>query len=120
MQGDLQQQVMRTVWRLGSGTVEEVRAALPRKQRGAYSTIQTVLNRLATRGLLERAKAGKAIRYTPTTTEADYVARSLNHALAGASQEARRAALASLVGGLDRAELKEIRQLQREIERKRR
>lgn len=111
---------MRVMWRIERGSVEDVRASLPRKQRGAYTTVQTILNRLATRGLLRRAKQGKAFIYSPKASEADYVARSLNRTLADASEKARLAALANLVGGLDPSEMDEINSLANEIAEKRR
>jgi BlaI family transcriptional regulator, penicillinase repressor len=111
---------MRLVWRRGPSTVEGIRRALPPKQRGAYTTVQTTLNRLAERGLLKREMRGKAITYSPALSEADYLANSLDHALRGASEEARRAALAALVGRLKESELDEIRSLAREVGRKRR
>jgi predicted transcriptional regulator len=120
IQGDLQERIMRVMWRLETGGVEDVRNALPKRNRGAYTTIQTVLNRLAERGLLRRTRVGNAISYSPLVSEADYLSRSLNRTLSGASQEARRAALASLVGDLEPSELGEIRELAAEINRKRR
>ena len=120
IQGELQVQVMAALWRLGSGTVEQTRGELPPRYRSAYTTVQTVLNRLAERGLLSRTKAGGAIRYTPRLTEADYVARSIEEALAGASQDARQAALAQLVGNLDRDELATLRRRARKGAGKRR
>lgn len=110
---------MRVMWRRGRGTVEDVRKALPRKRRGAYTTVQTVLNRLAERGLLRREKVGKVFHYSAEVSEADYIAGSLSRALSGASEEARRGALASLVGGLDPSELNEINLLAKEINRER-
>lgn len=56
IQGELQAQVMAALWRLGSGTVDQVRDALPARYRSAYTTVQTVLNRLAERGLLDRER----------------------------------------------------------------
>lgn len=119
IQGDLQEQVMRTLWRLERGTVEEVRSALPSKYQGAYTTAQTILNRLVDRGLLEREKQGRAFFYSPAISEAEYVAKSLAETLSSASIEARRRALASLVGGLDPSEADEINALAREIARER-
>lgn len=63
MHGALQAEVMRTVWELGEATVDEVRAAQPKDSRSAYTTVQTVLNRLLDRGLLERDRRGKAFVY---------------------------------------------------------
>ena len=119
LQGALQRQVMKVMWRLERATVEDVRRALPARQRGAYTTIQTILNRLAERGLLRRDRSGNQIVYSPRISEADYLAGSLQHALAGASEEARRVALADLVGDLSPGELKEIRGLAAEVKRRR-
>jgi predicted transcriptional regulator len=117
--GDLQAQIMAALWRLESGTVEQVRSALPTRYRGAYTTVQTVLNRLAERGLLARDKDGNAIVYTPKLTEAQYVSRSIEQTLAGASTHARQAAIAQLIGDLDRDEIATIRRRARDLERKR-
>ena len=117
--GELQTQVMAAVWRLGSATVEEVRSGLPPRYRGAYNTIQTVLNRLAERGLLSRHKAGNVIEYRPTVSEADYVARSISQTLAGASMDARQAALARLIGDLGKDEVSELQRLARDMGHKR-
>ena len=119
LQGDLQIQVMSALWRLQAGTVDDVRDALPPRYRGAYTTVQTVLNRLADRGLLARRKVGKSIEYRPLLTEAEYVSRSIRQALSSASNDARQAALAELIGGLDRNELTELQRRAKDIERKR-
>jgi predicted transcriptional regulator len=112
--GELQTQIMSALWRLGSGTVEQVRSALPPRYRGAYNTIQTVLNRLAERGLLTRRKTGNAIEYRPVMSEAEYLSRSISQTLAAASMDARQGALARLIGSLDKDELKDLQQLAKE------
>jgi BlaI family transcriptional regulator, penicillinase repressor len=118
--GELQLQVMAAIWRLGGATVDEVRSALPPRYRGAYNTIQTVLNRLVERRLLSRQKVGNAFAYRARVSEAEYFSRSISQTLAGASMEARQAALARLIGDLDDAELRELRQLARELGESRR
>jgi predicted transcriptional regulator len=118
--GELQTQVMAAIWRLGGGTVAQVRAALPPRYRGAHNTIQTVLNRLSERGLLSRRKAGNAIEYRPRLSEADYLSRSITQTLAAASMDAREAALAQLIGRLGKGELAELQQLARKMNAKRR
>jgi BlaI family transcriptional regulator, penicillinase repressor len=111
---------MATVWRLGSATVEQVRSALPPRYRGAYNTVQTVLNRLADRKLLSRHKVGNAFEYRPRVSEAEYLSRAISQTLAGASRAAREAALAQLIGALDDDELSDLRRLARETNEKRR
>ena len=39
IQGDLPAQIMTVLGRLQSGTVEQVRSALPTRYRGAYTTV---------------------------------------------------------------------------------
>jgi len=119
IQGELQLQLMHAVWFSGSGTVEEIRRALPEPYRGAYNTVQTVLNRLAERGLLEKVKHGNACCYSAAITEAEYVGQSLRATLAGASAEARDAALAALLGELDTTELSELKKRARRLEKRR-
>jgi predicted transcriptional regulator len=118
--GELQTQVMAAVWRLGRATVEQVRSALPPRYRGAYNTVQTVLNRLTDRRLLSRHKVGNAYEYRPRVSEAEYLSRSIAQTLAGASMAAREAALAQLIGELDDDELSDLRELAREMNEKRR
>jgi predicted transcriptional regulator len=118
--GELQTQVMSALWRLGGGTVEQVRSALPPRYRGAYNTIQTVLNRLAERGLLSRIKSGNAIEYRPVFSEAEYLSRSISQTLAAASMDARQAALARLIGGLGKGELEDLQRLAKEMGKPRR
>src|SRR5918996_3585884 len=84
LRGNLQAEVMRIVWELGDATVDDVRAAQPRSRRAAYTTIQTVMNRLLERGLLDRKRRGKAFVYRAKYDESELVARSLRERLAGA------------------------------------
>lgn len=109
IQGELQAQIMAALWRSGAGTVEQIRAALPARYRSAYTTIQTVLNRLAERGLLGRELEGNAIVYKPSMSEAEYLAQSIDRVLASASTEAREAVLARLVGRLEGDESARLR-----------
>lgn len=116
LQGALQMEVMRALWRLGrAASVEDVRSELPPRKRGAYTTVQTILNRLSERGLLVRERQGKSIFYAAKISEADYFWRSVQQTLAPASEGARRSALAQLVGGMDPGELTEIEALARDV-----
>ena len=120
LRGDLQDEVMQIMWRLGESTVDDVREAQPERSRCAYTTIQTVMNRLLDRGLLERRKRSKAFVYKPQFDESELVARSIGDRLATASAGARRAALLQLVEGLDQEELEDVARLANRIRRARR
>lgn len=120
LQGELQIALMHRLWTGGPATVEGVRETLPpRFRQSAYTTIQTVLNRLADRRLVERERLGKAFRYSARVTESEYYSQSLRSALEPASDEARLAVLAQLVGELDPADAGEIEALAEEVRRRR-
>ena len=119
LQGELQVQIMASLWRIESGTVEEVRMALPSRYRSSYNTVQTVLTRLSDRGLLRRTRRGTAYIYAPAISEAEYLTRSIRHSLAGATSAARETALAELLGALDESEMAALRKRAREIARRR-
>lgn len=120
LQGDLQVQVMAVMWRLDEATVDDVRQGLPPRYRGAYTTTQTVLNRLVDRGLLARRKAGKLVRYRAAIPESSYYASTVQHALAGASAGARDAVLAQLLGSIDDDQIDELRRLAEDLGQQRR
>ena len=107
---------MTALWRLESGTVEQVRSALPARYRSAYTTVQTVLNRLAERGFLARKRDGQAIVYRPKISEAEYLSRTIQHTLASASPDARQAALAQLISGLADGERADLQRLTDEVD----
>jgi predicted transcriptional regulator len=58
-------ELMEILWRLGGGTVKEVRSAVDPARGLAYTTVMTVLDKMARKGLLERHKQGKAHVYRP-------------------------------------------------------
>jgi predicted transcriptional regulator len=120
LRGDLQEEVMRIVWRLGAATVDAVRAAQPKRSRSAYTTIQTVLNRLVDRGLLRRERRGRAFVYRAAYDESELLARSIGQRLAGASVDARRAVVLNLVEALEPDELEDVARLAKRISRERR
>lgn len=117
--GDLQIEVMNVVWKLGECTVDDVRAEQPKRRRSAYTTIQTVLNRLVDRGLLSRSRKGRAFVYRANLNESEYLARSIGERLAGASPDARRAVLVTLVDDLEPDELDEMARRANRIRRNR-
>lgn len=110
---------MAVLWRTGSGSVEHVRAGLPSRHRSAYTTVQTVLNRLADCALVSRTRSGRTVIYTAKLSESQYLSRSLERTLAGASTEAREVALTELIGGLDAAELERLSDQARRVQAQR-
>jgi BlaI family penicillinase repressor len=74
---------MNALWPAGEATVRDIQQALHPIRPRAYTTIMTILDRLAQKGVVLRRKSGRAWVYRPNLT----------------AQEARSQALAQLVEG---------------------
>jgi predicted transcriptional regulator len=78
---------MEVLWARGTpddsvagATVREVTGALA-DRRLAYTTVMTVLDRLAGKGMVVRARDGRAWRYRPAATREAYIAQLMLEAL---------------------------------------
>jgi predicted transcriptional regulator len=56
---------LNALWSLEQGSVKQVRQSIAATRALAYTTVMTVLDRLARRGLISRSKAGRAFIYVP-------------------------------------------------------
>jgi len=54
---------MNTLWPLGEATVRDIREHLAERRPRAYTTIMTIMDRLACKGIVERSKRGRAYVY---------------------------------------------------------
>jgi len=78
--GDLEAEVMSVLWEKGSATVQEVQETLEPRHPLAYTTVMTVMSRLAEKGMLDRVKEGRAYLYRPAVPQ-DKAAGSLLQSL---------------------------------------
>lgn len=73
--GDLEADIMQSVWRRGPGaavTVRDVLGDLQGVRDSAYTTVMTVMGVLVKKGLLKSHKEGLAHHYQATCTEAEF------------------------------------------------
>jgi BlaI family transcriptional regulator, penicillinase repressor len=61
-------QVMNALWEKHPATARDVTGRLPEGTNWAYSTVKTMLGRLAVKGAVAEEKGGPAIRYEPLVT----------------------------------------------------
>ena len=61
----LELECLKALWTLGEGNVSQVRQELAGTRPLAYTTVMTVLDRLAHKGVISRRKAGRAFLYVP-------------------------------------------------------
>ncbi len=78
--GDLEADVMGVVWEKGQATVQEVQEALEPRRPLAYTTVMTVMSRLAGKGLLKQSKLGRGYVYSPKASQ-EKLARSMLRSL---------------------------------------
>jgi predicted transcriptional regulator len=57
---------LNALWEIAEGNVEDVRKVVAQSRPLAYTTVLTLLDRLARRGAVSRRKEGRGFRYQPT------------------------------------------------------
>ena len=87
----LELECMNMLWPLGEATVREIRDRLIPRRARAYTTIMTIMDRLARKGVVERRKAGRAYVYRARLAAAEARSQALAQILEnffGGSKEA--------------------------------
>lgn len=76
---DAEARVMTVLWRMKTAAVADVVAALTRKRAVSYSTIQTILRILETKGYVTHDKVARAFIYRPVVDARQARRRALRH-----------------------------------------
>src|SRR5215472_3100123 len=87
---------LNTLWPMGEGTVREIRDRLAQRLPRAYTTIMTIMDRLARKGIVERRKSGRAYIYRPHLTAEEARAQALGQVIENFFSGSREALLAQL------------------------
>lgn len=100
--GELEHEIMEHLWASDAPlTVREVHERLATAKELAYTTVMTVLDRLAKKGVAQRVRDGRAYRYQPVASRDQLVADLMREALDGAGNGVDRTA--ALVRFVDQA-----------------
>ena len=90
---------MKALWSQGEASVREIREQLAVGGRSlAYTTVETIMDRLARKGAVARHKVGRAHRYTPVYQAAEARAQAVQ-AMAQHFFGGSRRAMASYLSG---------------------
>jgi predicted transcriptional regulator len=119
--GELERAVMEVLWsgspdaapEDGWWTVREVHAVLaarPGRRDSAYTTVMTVLQRMAGKGLVEQQRDGRAHRYRAGGSREDLTAGLMRDALDEFASDDRRTALVAFVGEASAADREALRE----------
>ncbi len=94
----LELECLKALWALEQGTVHDIRGALLPRKPLAYTTVMTLMHRLARKGIVTRVKRGHAHVYSPAVAETEVrehaLARFLETFFGGSRQ-----ALGDYLGG---------------------
>ncbi len=70
--GGREAEIMEIVWRNDPVSVAQVHEQLVRREKVAYTTIMTIMSRMAHKGLLNRIRSGNAYVYSPAISREDF------------------------------------------------
>ena len=98
-------------------TVREVHAALVPDRDVAYTTVMTVLDRLARKALVTQERAGRAFRYRPRASRAELTAELMHEALSDFTRDDRGQAVVAFVGDASAADLDALRRALADLDR---
>ena len=70
-------EILRLIWLLGRGTVQQVCEKLPPRRRIAYATVQTLLRRLEKKGYVRHESQGKAHVFSPAAEREEVIRRTV-------------------------------------------
>ncbi|MBV8861377.1 MAG: BlaI/MecI/CopY family transcriptional regulator [Mycobacterium sp.] len=116
--GDLERAVMDHLWSAPQPqTVRQVHEAISMRRDLAYTTVMTVLQRLAKKNLVSQIRDDRAHRYTPVHGRDELVAGLMVDALDQAADSgSRQAALVHFVGRVGADEAEALRRALDELE----
>lgn len=122
--GDLERVVMERLWdaataaggNASGSTVREVHESIERDRDIAYTTVMTVLDRLAKKQLVTRERDGRAWRYLPADSREVMTARTMRRTLDDMEVTDRRAALLHFLDGASTDEIADLKAALAEVE----
>lgn len=113
--GDLERAVMQQLWEHPDGLlVRDVLEALDSDL--AYTTVMTVLDRLAKKQLVTRTREGRAWRYSPAASREEQTAHLLRETLGELPAPQRKQAMLHFLGDSSPDELDDLRAVLAQLE----
>jgi len=110
---DAEARIMAVLWRRDSATVADVVRALSTKRPVTYSTVQTLLRILETKGYVAHEKIARAFSYRPIVDERQARRRALRHLVSRLFEGSPSLLVLNVLDDeeLDPAELQRVKQL---------
>ncbi|MCZ6776220.1 MAG: BlaI/MecI/CopY family transcriptional regulator [Ignavibacteria bacterium] len=117
--GHLETDVMELVWVEGEMTVRQVHKKLKSRRNIAYTTVMTVMSRLAEKGLLRKVKEGAAFVYRATSSREEFSRSTVRKVVNGLLGDFTEPAISQFVDSIGDSQPENMEELARLIEQKR-
>lgn len=116
--GELESTLLEHLWSAGSATARSAHEAIGRSRGISLNTVQSTLDRLHRKGLLERRKISRAFHYSASVTRASLLAALVAEAAVRFGED-RSTAMSALVDAAEQLDEAALSELERLIEARR-
>lgn len=113
--GELEADIMDCVWCNSTASVRDVFVQINKNREVAYTTVMTVMVRLAEKGLLVREKNCNAFIYSPSISKADFQKKTAEEVLKSLFTGISASALSHFVEAVSSDDKKKLEDLERRI-----
>jgi len=117
---DLEYAILRRLWELGTASVRELHERPGERGRLAYTTTAKVVDRLRSKGLIQRERRGQTFVYRPRIAPEEVEGARARHAVSRLLGARPRGAVAALVQALDEVDPALLDELERLVAKRRR
>ncbi|KKM11305.1 CopY family transcriptional regulator [Clostridiales bacterium PH28_bin88] len=118
--GHLEAAVMEIMWRQGEASVRDVYEVLLREREIAYTTVMTIMSRLADKNILQKEKKGLAYVYRPACSRDDFARSVVTEVIDGLLEDYAEVAFSHFVNRMCEEDEIKILELERIIQERQR
>lgn len=118
MLGDLEADIMEILWEENPASVREVHEKLSSSRNIAYTTVMTVMSRLAEKEILKRKQDGRAYLYAPAQSRDLFCSQAISTVMKGLLGGFGEPVLSQFVDTVSAEDASNLDQLLRLIEEK--
>jgi predicted transcriptional regulator len=118
--GDLEADIMKTIWTIQNGDVKTIHKELNKERKAAVTTVATVLDRLHGKGLVERnlvKSAGVKYVYSPAMTRKQFESTVVSNVFKGLLESFGESAISYLAETTGVEDQEELEKLKKRLEK---
>lgn len=110
--GETEAEIMEIIWRMEGASVRDVHEELLLSREIAYTTVMTIMARLADKKLLVKEKVGSAYFYTPICSEDEFTKTLIGEVIDGLLEDYSDQAFAHFLGRIKKDDEEKLAQLE--------